>query len=488
LTFKAVKSPAYTVSGQQRVDHEVFCDFTWAGSSLEFRLGKSLAGAATSLSLQGTANLAGSTAKFSIPPRALAFDLELSKAVDVQIFGGLVRLPKNTRLRVTNDTAIQVRGKKFTGTLAYSAENLRWKDATLQPPFGFPAMRQDLVSTGTVQFRTTIASAVTHVADGTFVSAGKVVRDIKGQGDGHRAKVRKLSTGPITIHVTESRVEVAVRDVAVDGALVVKSGPTLPLPTFADGSATVEKLRAVLAPTRGTGVLERFDVVTLHYAPRETVAGAHYSKDELDFADALEIPTLTKLQRAAIADGMRTLEATPYFSLFASVPAADLLPAIRTFLADQEEFSDVRDVRISEQLIAAQVALGAGPGAQLPQLAVLNVSPSVVEQDLMLRVSLEFMRPREATVAKATSDTLLQSFAAATSRAESAFSAIVSTIRIPVDLPEVKDVSFAAAGTFKETGKFQLKSDTVSVALKLGASAVLVDPDGAHVLANVTDP
>jgi hypothetical protein len=488
MAFENVKNPVYVSPGNGRNGNVVNCKFTWTGTTLDFQIPKALTGAGTDLVVNGEVNLPGSgPLHFTAPAKGISFKLRLSKSVDVQLLGGTIHLPKGTTLNVVNDSAVRIRGAEVTGTLRYSAQNIAWKDAAVQPPFGFPELHRSLKSRGTVTFRTYLHDATTRVVGGVFISPQKTQgAALTSRDDTHRVNVRKVTAHALTLEVAEGHVALAVAGVEADASLVVKASKALPLPVFADGVASVKRLRASMLPTPSIGTFSTFDVDGLKYTPVKLPAGQYYTKDELAAAKELGVRTLRRVQLDAIEDGQKALAATDVFSLFATIPSSDVLPACRDFLKRKAGFTEVDDVQIGDQLITARVGQAA-PAGELAEALYLNISPSIVDQNLVLWFAMDFARPKGATIDHASSGDLLGTFAAQTAQADSAFSKVDDPkAEIPIDLPEIKDASLTAAGTFEGSGNYTLQSKNVTYKLTLSGSALLLDREGAHLLAKVT--
>lgn len=490
LAFLQAKNPTYAVDGEERINEIVNCDFKWRAESGNFSLAQNLAGTFKNLVISGQSNLPdGTRNRFMLPRGSVSFALTLSAPISVQLLGGKVVIPKDTTLQVTNDTTIQVVGAKVSGSLSFGVEGMTWKKAVVKPPFGFPQMTLSTSSTGVVRFRTDARDGQTRIADGTFVTGDSLsATNLSNNSDGQKAKARRLSATLLTFHVTEKRVELSVKGVAADGAVVIKRGPALPVPVFADGKWTAAELRTAMDATTVAGGFERFDIEKLRYTPTPPGPdGSHYTSDEVALASGLGIRTLSNDQADAIAEGLESLQSTPYFNFFASLAPSDLLDATRTMLQKLSVFGTLKSIALENQLIVAETDLASG--TEPMERAVLRISPSIVDRVLKLRTSMSFVEPVASVLNHTNSDSLLTSMANHTSAAAEPFSAGTEVeIDVPIDLPEVGPINVATEGDIDGHGKYQLSSTPVTLPLHLASSTVLVDHNGAHILANLAEP
>ena len=82
---------------------------------------------------------------------------------------------------------------------------------------------------------------------------------------------------------------------------------------------------------------------------------------------------------------------------------------------------------------------------------------------------------------------MVDALALTTAQTQTGLSKLVMKIVIPLDLPKVRGVTVFKRGDFGHTGHYQLNSKTIDLAFRAASGVVLVNHDGAHVLAQVTD-
>lgn len=490
LAFSQAKNPVYDVSSEQRINQEVYCDFAWKADTGSFALTKAVAGAFKGLAVSGTSSLPlAKKNQFLLPTGGVSFDLTLSKPITVVLLGGRIVIPQSTTLHVTNDKPIHVVDSKVSGTLTFETNRLTWKKALVKPPFGFPQMILTTSSIGSVRFRIEAKNGDTRIADGTFETTSNLAQDrLSNSSDGQRAVVRKLSATRLAFHVTENRIELSTQGVAMDGAVVVKQGPTLPVPVFADGKLTAAELKTTLDVTAGSGSFERFDINKIHYVPTPTGGNAvHYTRDEIMLASALAIPTLSDDQITAIREGSESLQSTPYFNFFAALAPSDILDAIRELLKKLPSLGTPKTVRLENQLIVAETNLTAGSAPM--ERAVLRISPSIVDTILKLRMSISFLEPEASTLNHTNSDSLLTAMAKDAGSAAAPFSSGTEVeVDVPIDLPDVGPINVSAQGNIDGHASYTLSSNSVNLPVHIANGTVMVDPNGAHILANLGEP
>lgn len=485
LAFASVQDPKYTVEGQELVNNDLFCRFDYSGSFATFRLLGALNGAVQNLSIKGRRILPGGAKnKLTVPAGLLRFDLTLSKPVNIKLLGGTIALAAGTPLHVVNDTPISIDGDRVTGTLSYQTTELTWSKASARLPFGFPALSFSPRSVGDVRLRSAIADGRTQVTEGVFLAPTLSAHKVEAHTEMQRSRVRKASAEQFRFHVNLSQVTIEATNVEIDGATVVKATPTLAIPLLADGRLRARLFSVTVAASPAVQDLPRFDLHDVHYAPAHTAKAGRFSADASGLAKELGVRTLDDDQEAAIGDGVRTLREQGHFNCFIALTAEDVLSPIEHMLESTRVFSTI-EASLRPQQILAGGQVTSGP---FSVHAVLKVAPSIVDQSLKLRASIEFVEPSEANLKRVTSDSLMTEMASTDNVSAASFELARADVVLPLDLPVIAIDDIDQHGTLNNQINYTVRAKSTHINMRAITGALLVHPGGLRVLASLVTP
>jgi hypothetical protein len=453
--------------------------------------GIKLGGPLSSISLEASTTLSqgGNPPFLCVPVGKLQLAFRPTDYQVAPLFGSSRIRLSDADVQATNRKRILIDTRNRDGELAFSVKDAAIDGLQFVIPSSTGTVTADITGDGTAVL--SIPRSELEIEDGLFSGSIRRQQDLQlcFPSDECRYSLARFTIGKTELKLVKSSAEVRFLGVRANSTLALQS-KTYHVSEFFSGQASAASIKAQAGRSLTPGALSGVILSGVVLTPKPDTVARPYelSPEELSLGNRIDFISPEAQRAKSIETSAAVLEGITSPNFLIQISGTDVVQQYKSALK-RLNLPEIIHVQFGKQemILWGSIKLPSDAPSSSGSIVVLTISPSIAQQQVLLRPSVSFIRFQSLQFRSTyTAIQLVSMLQTRVDELAKRSGGWLPEVPIPLDLNLIRSVD---AASLMPTGVPYITSVTanpVQVKLSVQRAALLIDDDGIHLLGEIT--